>query len=102
MSLSPKLESIFSIVATFGTMQYEFENRAVSEVPEKLVIAATNPLVCYLIVEVSYADLLLITKLIVLGIEFKVPGKTSFASDGKAKFGGKTRPGQRVPRWPKH
>ena len=98
MSSSPKLESIFSIVAALDMMQYEFENRAVIEVPEKPVIAATNLLVCYLIVEVDYADPLLVSKLIVLGIKFEVPGKTGFANDSPAKPGRQTRPGQRVPR----
>lgn len=98
MSSSPKLESIFSIVAALDTMQYEFENGAVMEVPEKLVIAATNPLVCYLIVEVDYADPFLVSKLIVLGIKFEVPGETGFANDSPAKPGRQTRPGQRVPR----
>lgn len=46
MSLLPKLESIFAISAALSTMQYKFENKTVAEVPEKLVIAATNPLVC--------------------------------------------------------
>lgn len=53
------MESIFSIVVVFDKMEYEFENGTVLEVPKKLIIAATNPLVCYLIVEVSYARLLL-------------------------------------------
>lgn len=45
MSLSPKLESIFSIIAALGTIQYEFKKRTVLEVLEKLIIVATNPLV---------------------------------------------------------
>lgn len=98
MSLSPKLESIFSIVAAFGTMQYKFENEAVSEVSKKLVIAATNPLVCYLIVKIIFVNSLLITKLIVFGNEFKVFGEISFASDGTAKPKEKTKSGQYVPR----
>ena len=51
--LSPKLESIFSIFAALGTMQYEFENGAVLEVPEKLVIAVRNLLMYYLIIKVD-------------------------------------------------
>ena len=102
ISSSPKLESIFSIVAAFDTMQYEFKNGAVIKVPEKLVIAVTNPLVCYLIVKVDYADLFLVSKLIVLGIKFEVPKKTGFANDSLANPGRQTRPGQRVPKWPKN
>lgn len=98
MSSSPKLDTISSIVAALDTMQYEFENGAVMEVPEKLVITATNPLVCYLIVEVDYADPFLVSKLIVLSIKFEVPGETSFANDSPAKPERQTRPGQRVPR----
>lgn len=55
------------------------------EVPEKLVIATTNPLVCYLIIKVSYARPLLITKLIFIGIEFKVSGKASCTYNSSAK-----------------
>lgn len=97
-----KLESILFIIAALSTMHYEFENGAVVEVLEKLVIPVTNPLVYYLIVEVSYADPLLITKLIVLGVEFKVPGEVSFASDGTAKPTGKIKPNQCVPKQSKN
>ena len=58
-----------------------------TEVLEKLVIAATNSLVCYLIVEVDYANPFLVSKLIILGIKFKVPGKTSFVNNTPAKPG---------------
>ena len=34
MSSSPKLESIFSIVAALDMMQYEFENGMMTEVPK--------------------------------------------------------------------
>ena len=91
MSLSPKLESIFSIIASFDKMKYEFKNRVVLEVPEKLFIAATNPLVCYLIVEVSYARALLITKLIFIGIEFDVPREASCTYNDPAKPRRETR-----------
>lgn len=77
MSLLPKIESIFSIVVVFDKMKYKFENRAVLEVPDKLVIVVTNLLICYIIVKVSYARLLLITKLMFISIEFEVFGKTS-------------------------
>lgn len=79
-------------------MQYEFKNGVVLELPEKLMITAINSLVCYLIVKISYADPLLITKLIVLGIEFKFPRETSFTNDGTAKPRKKIRLDQRVPR----
>ena len=42
-------------------MQYKFENKAMGKVPEKLVIAATNPLVCYLIVKVDHANPFLVS-----------------------------------------
>lgn len=87
MSLLPKLKSIFSIVTVCGIMQYKFENRAVTKVPKKLVIAATNLLVCYLIVEINYADPFLVSKLIVLGIKFEVSRETNFINDNPAKPG---------------
>lgn len=62
------------------------------EVPEKLVIAMTNPLMYYLIVKGSYARLLLITELMFIGIEFEVPGKTRCTYDGSAKPERETRP----------
>ena len=92
MLSSPKIEFIFSIIAFLDKMKYEFENRAVLKVPKKLIIMATNLLVCYLIVKVSYAKALLITKLIFIGIEFKVFRKASCTYDNSAKPGRETRP----------
>lgn len=73
-------------------MYYKFENKAVFKVLEKLVIIVTNLLVCYLIVEISYVEPLLITKLIVLGVESKVFREASFASNGIVELTEKTRP----------
>lgn len=73
-------------------MQDEFKNETVLEMPEKFVIITTNPLVCYLIVEVSYTNSLLITKWIILGIELKIPKETSFAIDSIAKPIGEIKP----------
>ncbi len=92
MSLSPKMGSIFSIIAVLDKMEYEFKNGAVLKVPKKLVIAATNPLMCYLIVEVRYARPLLITKLMFISIEFEFSGETRCFYDGPAKLGRETRP----------
>ena len=63
------------------------------EVPKKLIIVATNLLICYLIIKVSYTNLILITKLIVLGIKFKVLKETSFTSDGITKLKRKIKSG---------
>lgn len=68
-------------------MEYEFKNGAILKVPKKLVIAVTNPLVFYLIVEVSYVRLLLITKLMFMGIKFEIFGKASYTYNGSAKPG---------------
>lgn len=92
MFLLPKIESVFSIVIIFDKMEYKFKNEVVLEVLKKLVITAINSLVYYLIVKVSYARLLLITKLIFIGIEFESPGEASYTYDGPAKLGKKTRP----------
>ena len=102
MSLLPKLESIFSKIAAPSTMQYEFENGVVTEVSEKLVIAAMNLLVYYLIIKVDYADPFLVSKLIVLGIKFEVFGEAGFANESRAKPGRQTRLGQCVLRRPKN
>ena len=91
MFSSPKMESIFFIVTSLDKMKYKFENGVVLKVPEKLVIAATNPLVCYLIVEVSYARALLIIKLMFIGIEFKVSKEVSCIYNGSAKPERETR-----------
>lgn len=85
MSLSPKIKSIFFIIATFDKMEYKFKNGAILKAPKKLVIAVTNPLVFHLIVEVSYVRLLLITKLIFMGIKFEVFGEASYTYNGSAK-----------------
>lgn len=98
MCLSPKLKSIFSIVAVLATIQYEFKNKAVAEIPEKLEIAATNPLVWYLIVKIDYGNLFVVNKLIVFGIKFEVSGETNFVNDSPAKPRRQTRPCQCVSR----
>ncbi len=82
MSSSPKMESIFFIVAALDKMEYKFENEMVLEVLEKLVITMINLLVCYLIIEVRYVRLLVITKLIFISITFKVSGEASCTYDG--------------------
>lgn len=69
-------------------MQDESKNGALTEVTNKLIIAATTLLVCYLIVEVDYADSFLVSKLIILGIKFEIPRETNFANDSQAKLGG--------------
>lgn len=66
-------------------MQYKFENKGVLEVPKKFIIVATNPLICYLIIEVSYIKLLLIPKLMFIGIEFEISRKISCTYDGLIK-----------------
>lgn len=87
MFLLPKMESIFSIIASLDKMEYKFENGVVLEMLEKLVIEATNPLIYYLIVEVSYEKSLLITKRMFISIEFEVPGEASCTYNGLAKPG---------------
>ena len=87
-----KMESIFSIIASFDKIKYEFKNGVVLKVSKKLIIAAINPLICYLIVKVSYARALLIIKLMFIDIEFKVLGKTSCTYNSLAKPKRETRP----------
>lgn len=92
MSSLSKIKTIFSIIVAFDKIKYKFENGAVLRLSKKLVIAATNPLVCYLIVKVSYVGLLLITNLILIGIEFEFFGEASCTYDGPIKLGRETRP----------
>lgn len=61
------------------------ENRAVLKILEKLIIMATNLLMYYLIVEVSYIEPLLVTKLIFIDIKFEFSKKTSCNYDSLAK-----------------
>lgn len=68
-------------------MKYKFKNGAVLKMLEKLVIVAIDPLVCYLIVIVSYVKSLLIIKLIFINIEFKVFKEDSYTYDSLVKFG---------------
>lgn len=91
MSLSLKIESIFSTVTALDKMQYKFKNRAVLEMLEKLVIVMSNQLVYYLIIEVSYAKSLLITKLMFINIKFEVFRKISYAYDISTKTRKETR-----------
>lgn len=72
---------IVSIAVTFGKIQYEFGNRVILKVLKKLVIAVTNPFICYLIAEVNYVKLLPITKLILIGIKFEIPREVSYTYD---------------------
>lgn len=83
-------------------MQYEFKNEIIAKMPEKLVIAATNLLVYYLIVEVNYTNLFLISKLIVLDIKFEVFKKTSFANDNLVKSKKQTKLDQCIVKQPKN
>lgn len=55
------------------------------EVLEKLVIAATNLLVCYLIVKIDYTNSFLVSKLIILGIKFEVFKESGFVNDSLVK-----------------
>lgn len=73
-------------------MEYKFKNGAMLKLPEKLIITVINPLVCYLIVKISYAKLLLITKLIFIGIEFEVSEEASYTYNDQAKPERETRP----------
>lgn len=86
------MKSIFSIITTINTIEYEFKNGVVLEIPKKLVIMTMNLLICYLIVKIDYAKLLLITKLIFIGIEFEVFGEASCTYDGLAKLQRETGP----------
>lgn len=79
-------------------MQYKFENEVVLKVPKKLMIVATNLQICYLIIKISYANLLLITKLIILGIKFKIFKEISFANDCIAKLRRKKKLNQHIPK----
>lgn len=65
-----------------------------TKVPEKLVIAITNPLICYLIIEVDYINLFLVNKLIILGIEFEVLEETCFTNVSLVKLRRMTRSSQ--------
>ena len=67
-----------------------FEIGTILKVPDKLVIVATNPLICYLIVKISYKRQLLITKLIFIGMEFEVFKEISCTYNGSAKPGKET------------
>ena len=73
-------------------MKYELKNGAVLEVAKKFVIVVTNLLLCYLIVKVSYAKALFITKLMFISIRFEVFKKTSCTYDGLAKSRRERRP----------
>lgn len=92
ISLSPKIKSIFPIVTTLDKIQYEFKNGVILEVPKKLGIMVTNPLISYLIVKVCYTKLLLITKLIFIGIKFKVLGEVCYTYGSPTKTGREIRP----------
>ena len=54
ISLLPKMKSIFLLLLLFDSMKYKFKNRIVLEILKKLMIAATNLLVCYLIVVMTW------------------------------------------------
>ena len=90
MFLSSKMQSILIIVVIFDKMQYKFKKAEVSEVSKKLIIAATNPLICYLIVKLIYTGLLLIIKVMFIIIKFEVPRETNWIYDRLAKLGRET------------
>lgn len=69
-----------------------------TKVSEKLVIAITNPLIYYLIIEVDYVNLFLVNKLIILGIEFEVLEETCFTNVSLVKPRRLTRSSQCIPK----
>lgn len=86
ISLSPKIELFFSIITVLDKIKYGFKNRAMLEMPKKFGIIVTNSLVCYLIVKVSYAKLLLITKQMFISIKFEVLEEVCYTYGNLAKF----------------
>lgn len=83
---------IFFILTTIQKMKYEFENKVVLEVSEKLIIVATDPLVYYLIANVSYAKPLHIIKLMFIDLKFEVLKEASYTYNGQAKPGREIKP----------
>lgn len=72
-------------------MQYEFKNGIVLDLLKKFIIVVRNPLVCCLIIKVSYTELLLINKLILMDLKFEFPRKTNYIYDGLTKSKEKIR-----------
>lgn len=66
-------------------MQYQFKNSLRLKVLKKLIIALTNPVIYYYIIEISYANFWLITKLIILRFKYKVFRKTNYTNNSIAK-----------------
>lgn len=60
--------------------------------PKKFLIVIINLLICYLIIKISYARLLLITKLIFISIKFEIFRKKSYIYNGSANFKTKIKP----------
>lgn len=87
MFLLFRMVSTFSIIATLYKIEYKFKNGVMLEIPKKLISAVINLLVCFLIVEVSYARSLLITKLMFIGIEFEILKEASCTYNDLSKLG---------------
>lgn len=72
-------------------MQYKFENKTMLKISEKLVIVTTNLIIYYLILKLSYTELLLIIKLMFIDIKFKIFKKIGCTYKGLIKSGKKTK-----------
>ena len=90
--MTPKLKSIFLIIAIFKKMQYKFKNKVVIEVLQKFIIVITNLLICNLIIKVSYIRSLLNIKLILIGLKLEILKNISYTYYNSIKPKRKIRP----------
>lgn len=67
-------------------MQFEFENKVILKILEKLIIEIINLLIYYLIIEINNIKLLLITKFIILDIKYKISKNTNIIKNNIVKF----------------
>ena len=87
-----KLYSIFFIIDIIDKIEYKFKNGVLLEWLKKLIIVTKNLFECYFIIEVSYIELLYITKPMFIGIKFEISKETSYIYDSSAKPIKKLRP----------
>lgn len=74
------------IIHTFKIMQFEFKNKVILKMLEKLIIIIINLIIYYLIIKTNNAKFLLIIKLIILDIEYKISKNRNIINNNIAKL----------------
>lgn len=86
MFLFSQFKSILFIIHIFKIMQFEFKNKVLLKMLEKLIIVIINLIIYHLIIKTNNAKFLLIIKFIILDIEYQVSKNRNIINNNMAKL----------------